>query len=64
MCKGEEKLQKLYGMTMTQFSVCRIGDEDPPVALVFLFHRIGANENINTQDDGKFHGLSEYAITF
>ncbi len=51
-------------MTTTQFSVCRIGDEDLPVSLDFLFHRIRANENINTQDDGKFHGLSEYAITF
>ncbi len=51
-------------MTTTEFSVWDIGDEDPFVALDFLFHRISANENINTQDDGKFHGLSECAIAF
>ena len=51
-------------MTKTQFSVCRINDEDLALSLDFSFHQIRAIENINTQDDGKFHGLSEYAITF
>ncbi len=51
-------------MTMTEFSIWHIDDEDPSVALDFLFHRIGANENIKMQDDGKFHGVSEYAVAF
>jgi hypothetical protein len=51
-------------MTTTEFSISRIGDEDPSVALDFLFHRLSVNENINTQDDRKFHGLSEYVIIF
>ena len=60
----KKKLQKPYQMTMTQFSVCRIGEKDLSVLLDFLFHRIRANENINMQNDGKFHGLLEYAISF
>ena len=49
---------------MTQFSVGRIGEEDIPVLLDFLFDQICVNENVNIQNDAKFHGLSEYAISF
>ena len=49
---------------MTQFSVGRIDEEDFPVLLGFLFDQICVNENINIQNDGKFHALSEYAISF
>ena len=51
-------------MTMTQFSFCRIGEGYLTGLLDFLFHRIRANENIDMHNDGKFHELSEYTISF
>ena len=51
-------------MIMTQFSVGRIDEEDFPVLLDFVVCSDLCNENINIQNDAKFHGLSEYAISF
>ena len=51
-------------MIITQFSICRIGEGYLASLLDFLFHRIRANENIDMHDDGKFHELSEYTISF
>ena len=38
--------------------------EDVLIALDFLFKKTSEKQNINIEDDRKFHGLSEYHITF